>query len=252
MLKMADRYGGKRHGLLSPIATVLISTGCALWSPLVVSPQVSASVALANSCHTDQANNLSEPTRVRQLITVVSPTKRSTHATVTMWIRIDNCFQRVGGSSPARVGYNGLSLNHREGDGTTPIGVFSIEPTIYGINPNPGLSYSYHRLICGDWWSEDPSSPAYNRFVHLKCANTSRLGGNSERLWLEAPAYNYFAVIGYNTHPIYRGAGSAIFLHVDTGSSTNGCVSLSQQTLLKVLQWLSPKDDPRIAISTTR
>ncbi|MDQ1415314.1 MAG: hypothetical protein QOF81_927, partial [Acidimicrobiaceae bacterium] len=34
--------------------------------------------------------------------------------------------------------------------------MYNFLPTIYGnstVNPNP--AYSYHHLVCGDWWDED-------------------------------------------------------------------------------------------------
>ncbi|WP_243709272.1 hypothetical protein [Micromonospora sp. 15K316] len=57
---------------------------------------------------------------------------------------------------PARIGAKGFSDNHTEGVPTTPTGVYSIGPTMYGIAAtNPG--------------------------------------GNSEALWQEVPAYTHFA-----------------------------------------------------------
>ena len=61
------------------------------------------------------------------------------------------------------------------------------------------------------------------------------------------PVYRYAAVIAYNTART-PGLGSAIFLHVGTGSSTAGCVSLPQRRLLAVLKWLKPGRSPRIKI----
>jgi L,D-peptidoglycan transpeptidase YkuD (ErfK/YbiS/YcfS/YnhG family) len=46
-------------------------------------------------------------------------------------------------------------------------------------------------------------------------------------------------VIDYNTART-PGRGSAIFLHVDHGSGTAGCVSLPTSSLLKVLRWEQP------------
>jgi len=43
-------------------------------------------------------------------------------------------------------------------------------------------------------------------------------------------------VIGYNEARV-AGAGSAIFLHVDQGHSTSGCVSLPTSALLSVMRW---------------
>jgi L,D-peptidoglycan transpeptidase YkuD (ErfK/YbiS/YcfS/YnhG family) len=62
------------------------------------------------------------------------------------------------------------------------------------------------------------------------------------------PAYNYGAVIAYNAARS-PGLGSAIFLHVDTGGSTAGCVSLPQSELVTVLTWLNPADNPVIQIT---
>jgi len=45
-----------------------------------------------------------------------------------------------------------------------------IGTTMYDNEPDPGgLHYAYHRLVCGDWWDEDPYSSTYNRFVHVAC-----------------------------------------------------------------------------------
>src|SRR5262249_6611795 len=85
-------------------------------------------------------------------ITVVAPSTSSPTATLT----VSQCGKTVLGPWRARVGRNGVSSHHREGDGTTPLGTFAIGPTIYGIDPNPGVHLSYRRLRCGDWWDEDP------------------------------------------------------------------------------------------------
>ena len=64
----------------------------------------------------------------------------------------------------------------------------------------------------------------------------------------QVPAYDYAAVIAYNTARV-RGRGSAIFLHVGTGSATAGCVSLPRLELLRILRWLRPAAHPQITIS---
>ena len=65
-----------------------------------------------------------------------------------------------------------------------------------------------------------------------------------------SPAYNYGAVIAYNTAR-KPGLGSAIFLHVSHGSATAGCVAVPQSDVLKLLRWLNPKLGPRIIMGTT-
>jgi L,D-peptidoglycan transpeptidase YkuD (ErfK/YbiS/YcfS/YnhG family) len=149
------------------------------------------------------------------------------------------------------VGYNGLSSDHHEGDGTTPIGLYPMGSAFYGLAADPGVNGSYHQLVCGDWWDEDPSSPQYNTFQHVACGTTPAFGGQSERLWEQTTAYQRFAVVDYNTGPVIPGAGSAIFVHDDTGGSTNGCVSLPAADLDTVLRWLQPGLGPHIAVGTT-
>ena len=119
----------------------------------------------------------------------------------------------------------------------------------YGIAPNPGVRFRYHRLVCGDWWDEDPSSSTYNTFRHIACGTRPSFGGDSEALWRIAPQYRYFVVIEYNAAPVVPGRGSAIFLHVAAGS-TAGCVSLPERRLVRLLRWLRPSARPAISIAT--
>jgi len=122
-----------------------------------------------------------------QLITVVSPTLRSQNATLEFLVRRGGCFRLADGPYPALVGLNGLSTHHHEGDNTTPIGLFGIQSTMYGVLPNPGVAYQYHHLVCGDWWDEQPSSALYNHFVHVPCGTKPDFGGGSEALWQTVP-----------------------------------------------------------------
>jgi L,D-peptidoglycan transpeptidase YkuD (ErfK/YbiS/YcfS/YnhG family) len=202
-------------------------------------------------CEPNLAESLRVTANASQLVLVEAATLSSTTATVTLWHRARGCFTEVGGPWSAWLGWNGLSLHHGEGDGTTPIGAFGIGPVMYGIAPDPGVAYRYHQLVCGDWWDEDPTTPDYNRFVHVPCGTRPPFGGGSEALWTEAPAYDYFALIDYNTAPIVPGRGSAIFLHVATGGTTSGCVSLNEPELVHTLRWLRPAEHPLIAIGTT-
>jgi L,D-peptidoglycan transpeptidase YkuD (ErfK/YbiS/YcfS/YnhG family) len=206
----------------------------------------------ARSCGATLASDVAGVGAARQLITVQVATRRATTAVVELWQRSGAaaCFRRVAGPFPANVGANGTSTEHREGDDTTPVGLFGFAAAIYGIDPNPGVHYPYHRLVCGDWWDEDPASPSYNRFVHTPCTAQPSFGPKSEALWRIAPFYDWMAVIDYNTAPIVPGRGSGIFLHVTVGQPTAGCVALPAPDLLQTLRWLEPASRPLIAIGT--
>ncbi len=171
-----------------------------------------------------------------QQIRVTAPSTASTVASVSLY----ECGRRVEGPWRAHVGYAGLSAHHREGDDTTPIGTFAIGPVVYGLEPDPGLAFRYHRLTCGDWWDEDPSSPTYNEFRHVACGSRPPFGGASEALWRATVAYRLFAVLEYNVAPTVPGRGSGMFLHVDLGHATNGCVSLPLAQLTRLLRALRP------------
>jgi len=207
----------------------------------------------AASCPSNLANDLATPAPAasRQLITVEAATSRATYATARVWTRVDGCWTEAGGPYVARVGRNGVRANKREADGATPAGTFPIGGTMYGNSPSPGVSYPYVRLRCGDWWVEDSRSPAYNTFQRVGCGRKPPFKVTTPDMSTSPRAYAHLAVIDYNLHPVVPGRGSGIFLHVQIGKATSGCVSLPRPTLVRVLRWLRPDALPQIAIGTT-
>lgn len=192
--------------------------------------------------------SVSVPATTQQLVTVDAASYSTTYATVRLWQRRGACWRVAAGPWTARVGRNGVSARHREGDGTTPTGTFALDDTVYGTRPDPGVRYRYHRIVCGDWWDEDGDSPTYNSFQHVRCGTRPPFRAESEGLWKATTAYRYLIPIRYNTDPIVPGRGSAIFLHVQHPNPTNGCVSLPEPQLVQTLRWLRPAAKPRIAI----
>jgi L,D-peptidoglycan transpeptidase YkuD (ErfK/YbiS/YcfS/YnhG family) len=167
-----------------------------------------------------------------------------------LWRRENGCWVAAGGPWSAYLGFAGISDHHHEGDGTTPAGAFAIGPVVYGVSPDPGVRYRYHRLVCGDWWDEDSSSATYNSFQHVPCGERPPFGGSSEALWESARAYAHFVFVEYNASPAVPGLGSAIFIHDDLGRPTNGCVTLPPSELLTLLRWLRPSLHPLVVIGT--
>lgn len=198
------------------------------------------------------------PARARQLIVVSAPTlaPRDHRATLRGYVRSgpDARWRLRFGPWRAEIGYGGLKRHRHEGDGSTPIGVYGLQTTLYGNRPEPGrLHLRYHHLVCGDWWDEDPYSSLYNRLVHVACGTTPAFASSSEALWTEKVAYPYFAVLRFNADPVRGGAGapgSGIFLHAWVGGATAGCVALRRARLLEVLRWLRPSRQPMVAIGT--
>jgi L,D-peptidoglycan transpeptidase YkuD (ErfK/YbiS/YcfS/YnhG family) len=220
---------------------------------------VASAFALGSAAEA-HAVRLSIPPSAKQLVVVSSVTTDPSNylATLRVYQRANGHarWRRVLGPWPSETGSGHLlrGAQRREGDHATPIGVYGFGATIYGNKPDPGgLHYPYHRLVCGDWWDEDPYSPRYNRFVHFPCRSTPPFASSSEALWTEETAYPYLAVIDYNVHPTISGPlapGSGIFLHAWIYGPTEGCVALPVAELLHVLRWLDPARHPVIEMGT--
>ncbi|GGL88405.1 L,D-transpeptidase family protein [Nakamurella endophytica] len=182
------------------------------------------------------------PAASSQLVTVNAAAAGSSYATLSAWQRNgDGTWTRRFGPVAARVGGAGIG-RASEGSELTPGGVFPLT-VAFGRLPDPGTRMDYFRTDPLDWWDENPASPTYN--LHVR-RDTSP-GGASENLYYSGSAYNYAVNIGYNLART-PGAGSAFFLHVNTGTSTAGCVSIDQGTLAGILRWLDPAQHPYIDI----
>jgi len=181
-----------------------------------------------------------------QVIAVTTSGYGSSYATFRAYRHTAHGWRRVFGPWSARIGTNGFAPrgDKREGDGRTPTGSYGFQ-FMFGVNGNPGVRYHYRRALRTSFWDDDSSSANYNRWVDSRY---DAIGRSPEPMHM-SPAYNYGAVIAYNTSRT-PGRGSAIFLHVSHHSATAGCVSIGQARLVKVLRWLRPGRHPRIIMGT--
>jgi L,D-peptidoglycan transpeptidase YkuD (ErfK/YbiS/YcfS/YnhG family) len=140
------------------------------------------------------------------------------------------------GPYAGHVGRNGVAAQgaKREGDGKTPYGAYPMRGG-FGVYANPGLRSTWLVTTSRDVWVDDPRSWLYN--THQRTPVNGRW--TSAEAIRRSPAYNFAQVIGYNERRV-RGRGSAIFLHVDQGRGTAGCVSLPTSSLLAALRWQRP------------
>ncbi|MFC4017573.1 L,D-transpeptidase [Micromonospora sp. GCM10011542] len=245
---------GAAVGAVAPV----VATGATPAAAVVTDPDTGATPGAARPPkHVKNRADLltTLPRDTRQVVLVTGNGYATTYATLETFRQAGGRWVPVSAPLPARIGSKGFSDNHVEGVATTPTGVYSFGPTIYGIAADPGVRYPYHRVVTNDWWNENPNSAAYNSFQH----STTNPGGYSEALWQETPAYTHFAVITYNMAPNVAkpvpNAGSGIFLHefsTTAGNPTAGCVSLSHAHLVGVLAWLNPAANPRIVICPTQ
>jgi len=131
------------------------------------------------------------------------------------------------------LGKAGTSHDKREGDDTSPAGIYAMRFGLYRadriMRPRTGLPL--RPLRPGDGWCDDPVSDRYNRFVRLPFASSA------EHLWRDDGVYDVLVVLDHNDCPLVRGRGSAVFLHAAAPglAATAGCITLARADLIKVL-----------------
>jgi L,D-peptidoglycan transpeptidase YkuD (ErfK/YbiS/YcfS/YnhG family) len=181
---------------------------------------------------------------------IIVNNNNGTKATLSTYENINGNWRKALPNMEAVVGYNGIATKSKEGDGKTPIGIYTLG-TAFGWGGKPsGLKMPYRATTENDYWVDDASSADYNKWITYS-GNPSSRWNSFERL--KQPLYKYAVAINYNVNPIIKGKGSAIFLHVwrNSSSPTAGCVALSEQNLLKVLNWLNPSKKPIIVMGKT-
>jgi len=166
-----------------------------------------------------------------------------TTATLTVFANSNGHRQQLL-QTEAFVGRNGCSPDKREGDGKTPTGVYEIRRA-FGIAPAPATGIAYTRLSGGEVWVDDVASTRYNQWV--AAPDAAKDWNSAENLSKQVVAYQYVAVIEYNTANIVKGGGSAIFLHCTEGKPTSGCISVPEEAMVKILGFIKP--GTRIAIA---
>jgi L,D-peptidoglycan transpeptidase YkuD (ErfK/YbiS/YcfS/YnhG family) len=246
-------------GRLAPLAVaVLLASGCAPGTGPAqgtaaragAGPGATASAtAVPGAGHGSPAaaggRRAGRPPR-RQLITVTAGSYGATYATLTAYRSAGHGWRRVFGPWTARIGRNGFAPpgGKREGDGRTPSGSFGL-PFLFGVGPDPGFHVAYRRIHPYDYWDDDPASARYNEWVDAR-----RAGAGASPEPMDVSAYDFGAVIGYNNART-PGLGSAIFLHLNIGIATAGCVTLPEGELLPLLRWLNPARSPRITMGVS-
>ena len=143
-----------------------------------------------------------------------------------------------GDSTRAACGRAGVVSDKREGDGGSPVGVFSLISAFYRPDriERPQTGLTLRALRPEDGWVDDPADLQYNRLVTLPYA------ASHEEMWRADALYDLVVVIGYNTDPVIPGKGSAIFLHVAAPdfSPTAGCIAVDRTILRELLPRLDP------------
>lgn len=134
----------------------------------------------------------------------------------------------------AHIGKRGVTMNKKEGDLKTPLGVFKLG-IVFGIHKKIDTKMKYMQIKENHCWVDDVSSKYYNMLVD--CGKVDRDWNSSEHLIDYSEQYEYAVEIEYNKCR-KKGKGSAIFLHCDTGKPTAGCIAISKEKMIELLKKL--------------
>lgn len=176
-----------------------------------------------------------------QVIMVDTPTASSTVGTLTAYERNGTGWQVVLGPTPARLGELGVG-EPQDDVFRTPVGTFPLG-LAFGREPNPGTKLAYTRVDASDWWDEDVDSATYNTMVRAP----EKPSDDAENLYESGAIYDYAVLVDHNPQRI-PGRSAGIFLHVDDGDPTWGCIAIGRDEMRSLLQWLTPSASPQITI----
>lgn len=149
------------------------------------------------------------------------------------------------------VGREGITSAKAEGDGKTPAGTYGFTMA-FGLKDDPGSVLPYHKVVKGDYWVDDSSSPYYNRLVNTSV--TPKSWDSAENLEKASPYYNYALALDYNSKQA-PGKGSAIFLHCFSASpkkGSAGCICLPESRIKELVQTATEKTRIVIAPDLSR
>jgi L,D-peptidoglycan transpeptidase YkuD (ErfK/YbiS/YcfS/YnhG family) len=137
------------------------------------------------------------------------------------------------------LGKAGVKRKKIEGDNITPIGTFRIN-NIYYRRDHIKKIFSKFKLIeikKNMGWCNDPKSKQYNQLIRLP--NKYK----HEKLYRKDNIYDLILVLNYNTRPILKNKGSAIFIHVATKNykKTAGCIALKKKHLINLVEKINKK-----------
>ncbi|XOV94886.1 MAG: L,D-transpeptidase [Bacteroidota bacterium] len=200
------------------------------------------------------------PDACEQVILVYAEEWSSTTGELLLLEKKKNQWDTVSMAIKVNLGKNGMrwgrglhqnndTSEKQEGDGCAPAGVFELG-LAFGYDKQPtGLSWPYQQATDRDYFVDDANSSDYNTWQTIPAneVNDPKSKWNSfEYMKRKDHLYALGIVVKHNENPIFKGKGSAIFLHIERapGSPTLGCTSMKEADLLKIIRWLDPNKYP--------
>jgi L,D-peptidoglycan transpeptidase YkuD (ErfK/YbiS/YcfS/YnhG family) len=176
------------------------------------------------------------PDASHQALIVSGEDKDSPRGTATLYDLTADGWQPQG-TWPTHNALHGWTDNHHEDDLRSPIGVFTLTDA-GGRLPDPGTRLPYHQsasfAISGTGFVGDPLAGSFDYVVAIdynRRTGTSPLDGS---------------------RPLGDAKGGGIWLHVDHGGPTHGCVSLTKDDMRRLLVALDPESHPVIVMGDAK
>jgi L,D-peptidoglycan transpeptidase YkuD (ErfK/YbiS/YcfS/YnhG family) len=140
------------------------------------------------------------------------------------------------------VGKRGIKSNKKEGDYSTPRGLFSLRKLYFRKDRTdiPNCKINKKIIKKGMAWCDDPEHTKYNE--EIKTHNTKL----KENLYRKDHKYDYVISISHNEKKI-PGKGSAIFIHLTNNyTTTAGCIALKKKDFEILLKLIDKKTKIKI------
>lgn len=193
------------------------------------------------------AGGLGMPASVTQVLFVLPTTASATEGQAALLEKTGEIWSIARGPFPCTLGRSGVAApgEKKEGDGKSPQGAFALQ-LAFGYEASASTALTYRQALEDDVWVDDPAAPDYN--LWKKKSETT--AASFEWMRRKDVLYKFGIVVEYNTAPIVKGAGSAIFVHIwpGPGKTTAGCVAFAEEHLLDLLKALNPARHPHIVI----
>jgi L,D-peptidoglycan transpeptidase YkuD (ErfK/YbiS/YcfS/YnhG family) len=143
------------------------------------------------------------------------------------------------------LGKAGIKKKEKEGDNITPRGIFKIICIYYRSDRIKKITTPLKKIKIKKTmgWCDDPRSSFYNK--EIKLPNKF----NYERFYRKDNLYDIIVPLNYNTNPIIKNKGSAIFIHIANNNykRTAGCIGIKKNNLVKLLSII--KKNTKVKIS---
>ena len=137
------------------------------------------------------------------------------------------------------IGKSGITSFKKEGDLATPKGTFGLGLLYYRKDRIKLLKCKIKKRVIKKnmGWCNDSRSKKYNKEINFPFKY------RAEKLYRKNMIYDLLINIEYNSRPIIKKKGSAIFLHIanDKYGSTKGCIAISKKDFLKILPMIDKK-----------